>query len=254
MPSALTGHASSAHRDLSFERDSARIAFLERALSTNPISVARLELKARAAKLLGERQAITNAKRFKRAKAQLGIRSFRKGFGPAGEWFWAMPNRSGTPDPAESTSAASAILVTDEFGSERKRDFRFASQGPDRKGVPIEWVYRVNNLDKDPPPGGVPAHIWRQFVHDCQKFIDYWAAKAAALGWTAEGLFGCAPTQPLAHLQLAGLLWALRGRTLTRLYRDFAFIQNADGSHDVFNRRDSKGRRSACPGGCRGRI
>jgi hypothetical protein len=55
------------------------LAFLKGAFADGPVSVAELEVMARAAILLGERQSITNAKAFKRAKRELGIRSVRDG-------------------------------------------------------------------------------------------------------------------------------------------------------------------------------
>jgi hypothetical protein len=60
--------------------------FLRDALAVDSVDVPELEARARAAGLLGERQRITHAKVFKRAKKFLGIRSVRNGFGDAGEW------------------------------------------------------------------------------------------------------------------------------------------------------------------------
>jgi hypothetical protein len=89
------------------------------------------------------------------------------------------------------------------------------------------------------------------FVDDCGRFLDpksIWAARAAALGWTAEAVFGCASTQPLAHLQVAGLIWALCGRNIARLYPNCASIEDsADGSQYVFNRRITYGTPIALP-------
>jgi len=69
-----------------------------------------------------------------------------------------------------------------------------------------------------------------------------------ALGWTGSQLFGCAPTQPLAYLQLAGLIWALRGRKIAGLHGDWALIEDpADGSRDIFNRRHTYGTQITLP-------
>ena len=67
------------------------------------------------------------------------------------------------------------------------------------------------------------------------------------MGWSAEALFGCAIAQPLAHLQVAGLLWALRGGKLIRLYSHSASIEISDGSHRVFNRRAIYGAQVVLP-------
>ena len=56
--------------------------FLRDALAADALGVPELEARARAAGLLGERQHITDAKAFKRAKKSLRIKSVRAGFGP----------------------------------------------------------------------------------------------------------------------------------------------------------------------------
>jgi hypothetical protein len=94
-------------------------------------------------------------------------------------------------------------------------------------------------------------HRWRLFIDDCVRFLDpetIWAARAPALGWDALSLFGCALAQPLAHMQVAGLIWALRGRKIARLYPDWASIKDpADGSNSVFNRRHINGAQIVLP-------
>ena len=74
---------------------SAAIAdFLNHALADGALAVAELEVKARAAGLLGERQQIQHAKAFKKAKKSLGIQSRRDGFGVGGKWVWLLPAQS----------------------------------------------------------------------------------------------------------------------------------------------------------------
>ena len=107
--------------------------FLRGALASGAKGVPKLEVLARTAGLLGERQSITHAKAFKRAKKSLGIRSVRNGFGSRGEWLW----------------------VLDQPVSEAKRR------------VPPEWVTGVASLGYDHPPADIPPHRWRQFVGDC---------------------------------------------------------------------------------------
>src|SRR5215831_17090908 len=85
-------------------RGKARVsAFLRKSLAEGAQDVLKLEAMARREALLGERQRITDAKAFKRAKYSLRIRSVRAGFGPNGRWRWELPcDRDGA-------SAASAI-------------------------------------------------------------------------------------------------------------------------------------------------
>ena len=121
--------------------------FLREALAVDAVGVPELDEKARAKWLLGERQSITTAKVFKRAKKFLGIRSRRTGFGARSQWLWQLPRQS---DPAP---------IKTEAAQERR--------GP----IPIDWVQGVAYLDPDRPPNDVPRHRWRQFVDDCKNFF-----------------------------------------------------------------------------------
>jgi hypothetical protein len=216
------------------------------ALASRPIGVAELEVKARMAMLLGEPQSITHSKLFKRAKKALGIRSVRDGFGAVGEWFWIIPPRPGseTPEPAEDLPPNQRpAVIYGEPGPEPE------TQG--HIGVPPEWIEGVAGLDRHRAPSHVPLPRWRQLIDDCERFLDpnaIWARRAAALGWDATSLFVCALTQPLAHMQVAGLIWALRGRKIVRLYPDWASIEDpADGLQHVFNRRHTHGTPTTLP-------
>jgi hypothetical protein len=177
--------------------------FLRHALAGHALGVTELETKARAKGLLGERQSITTAKVFKRAKKSLGIRSLRAGFGARSQWRWQLPQwRWQLPRQSEGS------LKTDS-GTPRERC------GP----IPIDWVQGVACLHPDRPPNDVPRHRWRQFVDDCKSFLsspEKWAERGAGLGWDAMALFGCAPKRPLDYLGSArrpsAPLAAVRGR------------------------------------------
>jgi len=196
-------------------------AFLRKSLAEGAQDVLKLDAMARTETLLGERQRITDAKAFKRAKYSLRIRSVRAGFGPNGVWRWELPcDRDGG-------SAASAIT------REPVREERC---------VPVEWVKGVARLDDYPPPTDVPRHRWRQFVSDCYSFLnssENWPERAAELGWDAKALFGCHRNYPLMHLGSAGLLWAINGGKLLELRRDWAVIElPVNRSQRTFSRRD----------------
>ena len=75
--------------------------FLRDALAVDAVGVPELDEKARAKGLLGERQSITTARGFKRAKKSLGITSRRTGFGARSQWFWQLPPRSEVPIKTE---------------------------------------------------------------------------------------------------------------------------------------------------------
>src|SRR5689334_1832706 len=74
--------------------DAAVTKFLRDTLASEALGVTKLDGIARARGLLGERQHITHARVFRRAKRSLGIRSIRNGFGAGARWAWALPRSS----------------------------------------------------------------------------------------------------------------------------------------------------------------
>ena len=88
-----------------------------------------------------------------------------------------------------------------------------------------EWIEGVARLEQHRPPPDVPRHGWRQFVDDCNAFLNSpEAERAAELGWRTIALFGCKPSYPLSYLREAGLLWHVNGGRIIELHRDWAVI------------------------------
>jgi hypothetical protein len=174
-------------------------------------------MMAHAAGLLGERQRITNAKIFRRAKISLGIRSVRDGFGRGGSWAWELPPGSDAPATISATT------------QERS--------APER-AIPREWVQGVARLEQDRPPADVPRHRWRLFVEDCRAFLrsEALAHRAAQLGWDAVALFGCC-LNPLMYLGKAGLLWQVSGGKIIELHGGWAVIDRVNRPQ-TFSRRN----------------
>jgi hypothetical protein len=223
------------------------VAFLQSALTPDAVTVADLEMRARATRLLGEHQRITDAKLFKAAKKKLGITSRRDGFGRGGEWLWTLPTVPKTNvvetalDIVQNTPAP-VVYAEHHSRPERGDVLLDLGPGPDDGlgGIPAEWVIGVKLLHLARGPRDVPTHRWQQLVNDCQHFVfsvEQWAARAAEIGWTTESLFGCYWSRPLDHLGSAGLLWHLVGGRLVRLHRDWAVIAGANGTERVFHRR-----------------
>jgi hypothetical protein len=221
------------------DRSSAPILnFLQRALVDGPVRVPELEIKARTAGLLGERQQIQHAKAFTKAKKALGIQSIRDGFGRGGKWAWLMPPRL----PTEITAVANSDLAINEQRPVRESELPeksfAASESP---SVVQQWLQSVQRLDYVRSPPAVPPMRWQLFLGDCHGFLsssEKWAERAAALDWNALALFGCHSTRPLEHLGSAGLLWAINGGKLAELHRDWAVIaRGSDKSRQIFHRR-----------------
>ena len=100
--------------------------FLRKSLAEGAQDVPKLEAMARTEGLLGERQRITHAKVFKRAKHSLRIKSVRAGFGRTGGWRWELPcDRDG----ASATPPITRLPVRAE------------------RRVPVDWVEGVARLD-----------------------------------------------------------------------------------------------------------
>ena len=79
--------------------------FLRDALAGDDVGVPKLDMMARTAGLLGERQSITHIKAFKRAKKSLGIRSRRAGFGARSQWLWELSPQNEASIKAERGAA-----------------------------------------------------------------------------------------------------------------------------------------------------
>jgi hypothetical protein len=199
--------------------------FLRKALADDALAVPKLETMARSAGLLGERQRISNAKPFRKAKSALGIESVRDGFGAGGSWLWKLPrDQEVSVALPRETSAGSSI---------KRRPVRA------ERNVPLDWVEGVDSLQYDRPVAGVPRHRWRQFVDDCTNFLSsQQAERAAQLGWDVWVLFGCCRDRPLVHRDGIGLLWAVNGGRVIEIHRDWAGIEFAPtGSQRIFDRR-----------------
>jgi hypothetical protein len=225
------------------------IEFLREALACGPVETSYLQISARAAQLLGERQQIQHAKGFKKAKKALGIRSIRSGFGSGGQWAWLMPRHNALKEVAAITNSE---LKTNE--QDPIRDSELPDKWPAARagcGTVQQWIEGVQRLDDMRYPAAVPVNRWHLFLGDCHRFLsssESWAERAAALGWDALALFGCHRTRPLDHLGSAGLLWHVNGGRLVELHRDWAVIERArDKSQQVHHRRHPDESKVALP-------
>jgi hypothetical protein len=228
------------------ERLTQRVMFLKASLSGGAVLVGDLEVKARAAGLLGPRQRITNSKSFKRAKRTLQVRSLRSGFGRGGEWSWVLSNRPDARYAAARDGLSATLPERDTYGTgqfchDRGKSIKGMEIEPDRR-LPRDWIRGVALLTRQKPPSSVPRWRWQLFVVDCKRFMCAgicWAERAAELGWDGYALFGCHPDQPLAYLGDAGLLWFVTGGELVRLHQHSAVVAIHGVQHVVHRRPNS---------------
>jgi hypothetical protein len=209
-------------------REAVATKFLRDTLTGDAVGVRQLEALARARGLLGERQHITHAKVFRRAKDALGIQSVREGFGAGGRWAWKPPRSSGAPATISATIQQRSAPGT---------------------AIPREWVQGVARLKEDRPPPDIPRHRWTQLLKDCHAFLNSpEAERAARLDWRTTELFGCKPKYPLSYLGEAGLLWHVNGGSIVQLHRDWAVIDlQVNRSQRIFSRRDIDNGRVVLP-------
>jgi hypothetical protein len=116
-------------------------SFLTEALADGEETVVVLQEKASAVGLLVEGQSISDAKLFKSAKAALGIRSRRVGFGPGGTWAWALP---APPIPEVTTPVA---LSVDVYGASPSNNIAeilpspVKGEGDPSSNGPMAWSF-----------------------------------------------------------------------------------------------------------------
>jgi hypothetical protein len=237
--------------------------FLQRMLAGGPIAAERLEAEARDAGLLGPEQPITNAKLFRRAKKDLGIRSTRVG-GRDGDWYWVLP-----AVPVSSSIIVGKEIVKDvpseRLGKDVPEVAREVGPSDARDSVPVAqvdrmetpatvsasvnrlstWKSGIASLRRDRAFPSVPTLRWGTFIDDCKAFMDPtggWADRAAQLGWDAFDLFASHPARPVDYLTTAGLLWLVNGGQIVELRQDWATIHHPrNGKQTTFTQRRTRG-------------
>jgi hypothetical protein len=109
-------------------------------------------------------------------------------------------------------------------------------------GLPPEIAQGLADLCSMPPPAGFTTERWEAAVDQAARFADEWGAKALALGWTPEELFGLHPIAAAARHDVMGLAFALQpGQRMLSLTDDSAVIESASGSRNTFRRQSGKG-------------
>ena len=147
--------------------------FLREALIGGEKTVVALQEKARSAGLLGERQTITNSKGFRAAKAALGVRSHRIGFGRGAIWLWVLPAAPASEGAAPVTVPVDVYEVAPSDRTPETFPCTAESKCGCPRGVPLDWAQGVAILQLRPRPSGIPRHRWRLFVDDSKRFISF---------------------------------------------------------------------------------
>jgi hypothetical protein len=104
-------------------------------------------------------------------------------------------------------------------------------------GTIAAWAGGVARLREMPPPPNYPQHAWQELIIDAGRFLEDWAAQAAALGWPVWELFGCCRRAPWGRVQGMGLILLLRGRELAALTATEAVIRTRTGTRQTYRRK-----------------
>jgi len=75
--------------------------------------------------------------------------------------------------------------------------------------VPRRWAEGYAALCSMPTPSAFSPERWARIVDAAGAFLDVWAAKAIACGWTDLDVFGCDPDRPDARFDAMGLVLLL---------------------------------------------
>jgi len=75
--------------------------------------------------------------------------------------------------------------------------------------VPRRWAQGFAALCTMPAPTGFSSERWRRIVDAAGVFLNLWAAKAIACGWSDLDVFGCGVTAPDRRFDCMGLVLLL---------------------------------------------
>jgi hypothetical protein len=74
-------------------------------------------------------------------------------------------------------------------------------------------------------------------MDDCHLFLDQWAAKAAAQGWTTLDIFGAHAHKPAARYDLAGAAWLISGAAVLSVTGESIIVERPSGARLTIRRR-----------------
>ena len=137
---------------------------------------------------------------------------------------------------ADVSNRQSRYEINEE--NERRLSVTSADNAPQQHLKTIAaWAAGVSSLRAMPPPSNYPQHAWEQLIVDAERFLDDWAAQAAALDWTTWELFGCCRRAPWGRIQGMGLVLLLRGDEIAALTATEAVIRTRTGARQTYRRK-----------------
>ena len=117
---------------------------------------------------------------------------------------WNEKSALGSPDEGLNSFNSFLSLPTDADDLEER-----AALVECGANVPRRWVEGFAALSSMPAPTGFSPERWQRIVDAAGVFIDKWAAKAIASGWSDVDVFGVDPTAPDRRFDCWGLIMVL---------------------------------------------
>lgn len=103
-------------------------------------------------------------------------------------------------------------------------------------GIPHDWAVGFAKLDRSRRPKEIAAPEWLRLINNVGRFLDSWAARAVAEGWTPEDLFGVRPRALGSWYGLHGLVAALGMAEVVELFPDRATLRAPTGALQTYYR------------------
>ena len=141
---------------------------------------------------------------------------------------------SGSRDRAGAEAVQPIYGDREEFG-ERAALVEYGAR------VPREWAEGFARLDCTKPPAGMALGRWKQILNDGGLFLDQWAHKAAALGWSVVDVVGVDPDAPTARYDNMGLVPMIGGHRVVAINADGARLEIGPGRFQTHRRRLNPG-------------
>jgi hypothetical protein len=108
-------------------------------------------------------------------------------------------------------------------------------------GIPAEWCAGWARLQAMPCPPDMAEARWLRLLDDAGRFLDTWAARASALGWSTLDVWGCDPKAPRARVDRLGLVGLLDSGRIVAITTDGATVEAVTGARQTIYRRPMPG-------------
>ena len=137
---------------------------------------------------------------------------------------------------SETTVAAVARGPSPDEASATLFDPERAAIVEEGADVPRAWAEGFARLEAWPVPRGVTPAEWLATIDAAGRFLDEWAGKAHALGWTAGELFGLDDDAPLNRRDRRGAAFFLARAEVLVITREAITVRIGGATQSIYRR------------------